>query len=373
LKKNNTVLLLGWYGYNNLGDELLFDIITSDLLKKCNKIYYPCNPLNFCCKENNVLKPLRLRGRLQFLKLLLVLLKCDLVVLGGGTYLRDIISRKILRSKLYIIYIAQKLKKTTIIWGGGIGPFYFNKNSKLLKSVLSNFDHVLLRDNNSSLLFKKITGLSCCTAPDPVYHLYHSIPSNFKSSGHHDDTLTLGLSLREWGSDLGGHDKVQYKKFINSLRIFISKLNDEYNLKIKCFIFQNSKGDIMSSDKTVYVNIFETSEILNVEYIYFKNDTSLFLESISSLNCIIGMRLHSIVLASFFHIPILGISYDIKVKSLMKDLNIDNCCFEYSNINSSILSNKFNLIFKQNYSDIIRKKIENLNVYRDLLRKISEY
>lgn len=368
--RKKSVILLGWYGYNNLGDDLLFEIISKDLKKVFNKLYFPCNPNNNIITENDFLKPVKLKGRLQFLILVYYIIKCDCLVLGGGTYLRDLISSKILRYKLYIIYIAQKLKKTTIIWGGGIGPFYFNKNTKLLKSVLSNFDHVLLRDNNSNKVFKEITGKNSILVPDPVYQLYNNIKCNYVFPKKIRSNFRIGLSLREWGSELGVKDFSYYEKFIISMKSFLCELNKSYDLEIYCFISQNSLDDSMSSDKSVYDDIFNSSAEFNFKYISFNNDLSDLMTHMGKINCMIGMRLHSLILASCLNVPLLGISYDIKVRSLMKDLNIYDCCINYKDIDSIILMKVFLETFNQDYNTYLENKVHNLIRYSNLIKSI---
>lgn len=361
---------MGWYGYNNLGDELLFDIITSDLLNKCNKIYYPCNPLNFCCKENNILKPLRLRGRLQFLKLLLVLLKCDLVVLGGGTYLRDIICSKILRGKLIFLFIAQILHKKTIIWGGGIGPFSFHKRSKLLYFVLKKFDHVLLRDSNSVLTYKRITGKLCKLVPDPVYKIYDSFDLNNRGRKNQNKKISIGLSLREWGTELGIPNETLYDEFISSFQLFLKELKKRYEIEIICFVLQKTSNDILCSDESVYNDLFNSSEFYDYKYIYYENEITKFTNYLGEINCLIGMRLHSLILASCLHIPMLAISYDIKIRSFMNDLYLERSCLEFNEINPEELMKKFNDIFEQDYKDLLRKNIKDIFIYDRIMNEI---
>lgn len=365
-----SVILLGWYGYNNLGDDLLFEIISKDFKKVFNKLYFPCNPNNSNITENDFLKPIKLKGRLQFIILVYYIIKCDYLVLGGGTYLRDIISKKVLTTKLVLIYIAQKLNKKTIIWGGGLGPFYFNKKSKLLKSVLSNFDYVLLRDNKSISTFKTITGKECTLVPDPVYLLYNNISQQLKFNQQQNKELTIGLSLREWGSELGHRDDIQYKNFILILQKFLNDLKKEYDLKVLCFVFQNTSNDFLSSDENVYNDLFINNDYFEYKYITFNNDMPSFLKSMGSINCLIGMRLHSIIIASCFNIPILGISYDIKVESLMNDLGIQTSCIKYDRINLSEMKSKFKLIFNQNYTKYLKEKINNLNSFKQLITNL---
>jgi L-malate glycosyltransferase len=365
-----SVLLIGWYGYNNLGDDLLFEIITKDLKRVYDKIYFPCNSKCDLFNKDEVLKPLKLSGRLQLFTLLFYIFRCDCLVLGGGTYLRDIISNKVLTSKLILIYIAQKLNKKTIIWGGGLGPFYFNKKSNLLKSVLSNFNYVLLRDKTSESTFKTITGKECTLVPDPVYLLYNNITKYQKCIKLQNKKLTIGLSLREWGTELGHRDDIQYKNFILIFQKFLNNLKKEYDVKVFCFIFQNTSNDFLSSDENVYNDLFSNNDYFEYKYITFNNDMPSFLKSMGSINCLIGMRLHSIIIASCFNIPILGISYDIKVESLMNDLGIQSSCIKYDRIDFSEINNKFKLIFNQNYSKYIKDKINSLNAFQELINKL---
>ncbi|MCR4791490.1 MAG: polysaccharide pyruvyl transferase family protein [Lachnospiraceae bacterium] len=55
------------------------------------------------------------------------------------------------------------------------------------------------------------------------------------------------------------------------------------------------------------------------------------IDDISSFECIISFRMHSLVIASSFGIPFTGIAYDQKVKEFMDKLDMDSYCFDIPN------------------------------------------
>jgi polysaccharide pyruvyl transferase WcaK-like protein len=73
------------------------------------------------------------------------------------------------------------------------------------------------------------------------------------------------------------------------------------------------------------------------------------------------MRLHSLILASAMHTPILGLVYQDKVRNYLKELNLEEQRFEFSNFN---VENLFNTIKKSWYK---RKEIK-----EHLLKTIEE-
>lgn len=118
-------LLLGYYGYGNLGDELMFEA-SKKILKETGfrEIFVPY-PQQVKSRE---FIPIR---RYNPISLMLNLKKSHILFLGGGGILQDETS---LRSMLYysmIIEIFSLLKRKVILFGNSLGPLR-NKISKCL-------------------------------------------------------------------------------------------------------------------------------------------------------------------------------------------------------------------------------------------------
>ena len=99
------------------------------------------------------------------------------------------------------------------------------------------------------------------------------------------------------------------------------------------------------------------------------------LSIIGNMDLLVGVRLHSLIHAAIMEVPMIGISYDPKVNSFMKSMDLRAMCSvydfkgeylveEYDKVmeNKEILlekvrRNKALLIEKLNYNEVLIKKL----------------
>ncbi|MDI3472254.1 MAG: hypothetical protein PWQ20_444 [Thermotogaceae bacterium] len=163
--KVKKIFLFGFYGYGNLGDEILlekslrllseYDDISrvTVLSPKIPKI----SGENFKFELSNV-------SKYDFLKLLKTINSCDLVIGGGGGIFQDETS---LRSFLYystLVKHALLIKKPVLLLAQSLGPLKNNISRRIMKKILqSDLVYPVMRDPVSyrySKLFSKNTLLS---------------------------------------------------------------------------------------------------------------------------------------------------------------------------------------------------------------------
>jgi len=60
---------------------------------------------------------------------------------------------------------------------------------------------------------------------------------------------------------------------------------------------------------------------------------------LGKMELFVGMRLHSLILASAMHTPILGLIYQDKVRNYLKELNLEEQRLEFSDFNAENLLN----------------------------------
>ena len=362
-------LILGWYGYDNLGDELLLDVISNQLFEKINTIYYLCNPVARKDIRRKSIIPISVTSRRTLFRLIKRLFLVDLVVLGGGTYLRDIGEVKNLRFKLLLITLALLFRKKIVLWGGGLGPFSFHKNSRLLRFVLRRIDFVYLRDYDSVELYRSITGREAVLVPDPVFLLNRNlIRSNFPEESR---TLSIGLSLREWHAFNGEIKGDQFQKLLLEMAFFLEKVLPGDMIRVVFFVFQNSPDDSMSNDRQVFDQLRSlVKRDIDWEVEYLDRNLSRVQEAYQKVNFFIGMRLHSLILALMMDLPTLAISYDPKVKGLFKQLGISGYNVDYESIEGKNLLDKFEVLSNQNYINERDSFLESLRRYDELVMSI---
>lgn len=154
-KAAREAVILGYHGFGNSGDDAVLDIIVS-IFKKMG-----------ICSGFTVLSG-RQKGRFAFapgikrasryspLKILRVLCRADMLIVGGGTLLQADTSR---RSFLYyslVIKMAKMLKRPVIFYSNGMSS-YTDRDARMLSKLFSR-GRVLavLRDNQSADMIRSI-------------------------------------------------------------------------------------------------------------------------------------------------------------------------------------------------------------------------
>ena len=139
-----SVLVSGYYGFNNTGDEAMIETFSIELAKRNYKlIVLSSNP-----EKTKELYNVEAYDRYNLFEVVKAIKKADIVVSGGGTLFQDITSRKSIWYYLGIVWLAQFLKKKVCIAYQGMGPLTTDLYRKMTKKLLNkkSVKLVALRD-----------------------------------------------------------------------------------------------------------------------------------------------------------------------------------------------------------------------------------
>ncbi len=289
------VLISGYYGFGNFGDEAILDVLIKKLKQfQFNIKVFSSNPLK---TEKNY--KVNCANSFNFLQIKNEIKNCDLLISGGGNLLQDVTSFKSLMYYLYVIRTALSLKKKVIIFAQGIGPVHNKFGRFLLKRTLKRCDLVTVRDEKSLFLLRG-WGIKCELVCDPLFDL-----SLIGTSSENK----VGVQLRSF--------KTLTDNLLNKLAEQI--INDFSDKKIEIFSFQDSldldvcrKFELMLKTK---------NSSINTEVIYGKTQKEI-IDRISKLDYMIAMRFHANLIALKYGIKTLAICYDEKVEKLAQDAQI---------------------------------------------------
>ena len=141
------ILISGYYGCDNLGDELLL----TELLRRLRRgtpesrvaVLSACPPATRARHGVEAVPRDRPRAVLRALE------RCDLLLSGGGSLLQDGTSSRSLWYYLGLLALAQAMGKDTMVYSQGAGPLLRPWNRALTRAVLSKTTAVTLRDGAS--------------------------------------------------------------------------------------------------------------------------------------------------------------------------------------------------------------------------------
>ena len=138
------VLISGYYGFGNLGDEALLSGITSALKTAGHEVTVLSQDPTATKRLHGVRAVHRLRGVPE------ALLRCNAFVSGGGGLLQDKTSWRSLQYYLTLLRLAKRLGKRTLVYGQSVGPLS-QKGRQAVRKVLQDIP-VAVRDERSQML-----------------------------------------------------------------------------------------------------------------------------------------------------------------------------------------------------------------------------
>jgi len=302
--KKPDIIISGYYGYGNLGDDSL--LISILALLRENGVENVC-VLSAHRKRMQRLLGVKCISRVNIFAIIHAMRRSRLLIFGGGNLLQDSTSRKSLFYYLTIIALAQKLKLKTMLYANGIGPLITKEGRNLTARVLKKVDLITLREVDSLSLLHKIgvRGVKTKITSDPALLLTPASVARadlvMAKAGIPSGRRYIAVSLRNFVS--GNNQEAFEKELVFGLLAFCEK-NDVYPIFIPMHTAvdepvcrraaQSCGGAVLSS--------LTPSELITI---------------LSRCSVVLGMRLHILIYALHACVPMVGISYDPKVNAFL--------------------------------------------------------
>jgi len=121
------VFLFGYYGFDNLGD----DLILKSIIEKFGE-NFEFNVLTYSYEKTEKLVDANPISRSNFFSIIKNIKKSDIIASGGGSLLQDVTSSKSLYFYLGLLVIGKLFRKKTIFLYNGIGPVHKKINRFML-------------------------------------------------------------------------------------------------------------------------------------------------------------------------------------------------------------------------------------------------
>lgn len=291
------IVLSGYYGFDNVGDEAILYAIIHAL-----KEYHPqiiITVLSNNPQQTSVDYGVEAVNRWKLKEVYDALKQSDGLISGGGSLLQDETSSKSIPYYAGVIKIATFLKKPVFVYAQGMGPFKNKLNRWLVRHTLQSVTLLTVRDIQSKELLQSI-GITRTIdiVPDPVIGIDTSaFQSNWKALMELNDPI-LSVSIRKWSDDLNYLNKVAEaldELSLKGYRIVLVPMHGEHDYKTSKKVESIMKQPVLISDADS--SIQEKIAI------------------IKSSSILIGMRLHALIFASITSTPFVALSYDPKVDS----------------------------------------------------------
>ena len=276
------VVLCGYYGFGNLGDEMVLESIKKELSPWRTAIIGASG-------DGRI-------GRFELSSAVKAIRSSRLFVLGGGSLLQNSTSRRSLEYYLMLLRIAKLFGKRTMLYANGIGPILGERAVKRCRRALSSVDVAGFRDTESfaigkTLLNSKAVSYLTC---DPV--LCQRLAKEVKNR--------LMFFIR--GEDLTEALEVQIKKALLRFRREVSP-----DIEI-VFASMNRKKDEITALKLSDAMPFPTNRLL------FTSGQKLSW-AIASSKIVVSSRLHALITAASANRPFVALCHDPKLEAFAKE------------------------------------------------------
>lgn len=359
MKKSKTmakIMISGYYGFNNTGDEAILKSMVRAFKEKIPQIKITVlshNPL-----QTSQTYQVKAINRLHLIDIMRCLRDTNLFISGGGGLLQDSTGKG--WSILYylgLILAAKIIKVPVVVYAQGIGPVNKQINKKLMKWILNKVDLITVRDNPSKELLENLGVVKplIYVNSDPVFLLKKKNINNVIDSYpfiqeliNSDDRPLIGVSVREYKGN-----------GLDSKRIFAQAadyLIENYQAKIIFLPFKFDE-DVHSSEEILSL-MKNKAEVLKI-----KLEPEELLSVLSRLSLIVGVRLHSIIFSSIANIPFVAFNYDPKVKYFVEDLGLSELLLGIDeDISLKNIQEKIEYVRENNdkIKDILLEKVNNL-------------
>ena len=295
------IIVFGYYGYRNLGDEEILRMICRDLGDR-----YGLTVLSRRPKETAALYGVNSIGRFHILQILSQIRHADLVIGGGGTLLQDKTSTRSLLYYLVILMTTQYFGIPTMLYAGGIGPIDRTPNRRRTAKVLRNVDVISLRDADSEKLLEDICpGKMAVSVADPVFCMEIS---------HPDTVKRIAENYCISGKDLLAVSVRKMKKAeAKTMALLLDRIASEYGF-IPVFLCMQEPGDRLASEQ---VRQLMTQESVLIREHLSGPEMTAFLRGTKG---IIGLRMHALLFGAVAGIPLAGFDTDPKIIGFLKSV-----------------------------------------------------
>ena len=307
-----SILISGYYGFDNSGDDAILKAIIKDMRSldhKLNIVVLSNNP-----EKTNDMYGVAAVNRFKSLEVIKAIRKTHLFISGGGSLLQDITSTRSLLYYLAVMTMAKFFRKPVMVYANGIGPIKGNLNRSLSKFILDKVDLITLRDEDSKEYLSQmgIKNKNIVVTADPVFTLeasdHEHIENIFIKEGIPSDKRFIGISIRKWKTA---------KNLVEVVSKTIDYIIEKYGVDVILIPMHYPE------DLEISLEVLDHVKSKNCHVLRDKYNVEEIMGVIHRLDLIVAMRLHSLIYAAGQEVPMVGLVYDPKVEGILKSLGMD--------------------------------------------------
>ena len=347
-KKVKSITLLGSSSGRNAGDAALLNSIMADLKKLDPNLRFEIPTINpsFIIKSFSKYnaKPISMLPWHFSIKMLgfptfFSVSRTDMTIIFDAILFDRALYNPLfnfLSTLYFLVPFAKRKGKKIVYYNVGIGPISTNMGKRMLKKISNMVDLITVRDSQSIQILRSLK------IPEYKIILTADAALNNTPCSEANAEKILSLEEIEKGKPLLGFninayidtwvktEKEPINKiiFLKDIASVLDKVIEDLNVNVIFFATQHMDIPIISKVIDYIKNKDKVNLITNKKY---SNQEIMGL--LGKMELFVGMRLHSLILASAMHTPILGLIYQDKVRNYLKELNLEEQRLEFSDFN----------------------------------------
>ncbi|MGE4549373.1 MAG: polysaccharide pyruvyl transferase CsaB [Intestinibacillus sp.] len=308
------IVICGAYGKGNAGDDAILKAIVQEMRE-----IDPTRPIWVMSRRPRETREVYRTNAMYTFNVPAVLRRfrrSALYINGGGSLMQDVTSTRSLHYYLYTLRAAKSMGCRVMMYGCGIGPITRPDNRRAAaKSINRAVDLITLRDDLSrgELTNMGITKPDVRLSADPTIILEptprETVDLKLESLGIPPEGKYIGFGLRNW-------------KGLDDVLGEIAKAADyayEKHGLIPLFVPIEYPSDLYPAERV--------AELLHCPHytISTRQPIEMTIGILSRMQAVVGIRLHSLMFSAGHGVPVIGMSYDIKVDGFLKYIGSRTC------------------------------------------------
>lgn len=329
------VLLCGYYGFGNSGDEAILSVLIRDLNEVFDKpqVTVVAGAVESIAADHQVdainwTEIGRLREQAQ---------ASDLMVLGGGGLFQDqqefdpaAILTPAHGGMSYwagFALLSHLVDKPLAIYGAGVGPLSTDEGKRLTALSFRTASAASVRDAESARLLEGLGIHDVPVTADPVFRMTADRRIGLEILANEqipDGETLIAVGIRSWAGD----------GFAADLADQLDQLIASHDARVVFVPFQTSphraENDPAAALRVLTV-MKHRSRAAILRGTYTPEDKMAVQ---SAAGVVIGMRLHSVIMAAAAGVPVVALAYDPKVVNTMKALGVGEMTLDLADLDS---------------------------------------
>lgn len=295
------VLLCGYYGEHNLGDDALLEV----LLRQLPQGWSPCitahDQQQVRQRFQAAWPALETVDRRSPRAVLAALAGCQALVLGGGSLLQDTTSFRSLLYYASLILAARSRGLPVLLWGQGLGPLHRRRSRALARLLLRLVSGISWRDGASARLAAG-WGITAGQGSDPVWGLQ---PLAWQGRG--------GPIVLCW-RPVAQLDERGWRLLLGALE----QLAERWDRPVHWLPFHQQQDSDLLADLQRRGLLGEP--LRRRSQLVEASTPEQAMQQFQGASLVVAMRLHGLILAALAGSPCAALSYDPKVAAAAEAL-----------------------------------------------------